>query len=324
MPPRNLPIQNIQLTEDDLKSPETFNNLFTQVFNRLADLSGDNGTTALPSGVDVGGSTITNVGAPQTPSDAISSAHAESKYSPAVMSKQLESGAKFGFKGYRSLNSKSQQEAYSTFLNRVTNTSPTTNSSVVTATAPSGGNVTITVVAGFHQFVDGSIIPYGAFSDTVAVPVSQNITGLTRSGGVSTATGTFSGLTAGESVYIQNASDPSFDGTFTLSTAGPTSFTFPQPGLPDQATPATGATVSTGGVYYFYLRYPSHTLAVDGGVSGGGYPSDTQQNRLNANRDGQVLIAVAVVNSSGLVVTQSAAGATPPATTLGNRIVSRL
>src|SRR5271170_961306 len=98
---RNLPIQNIQLTENDLKSPETFNNLFTQVFNRLADISGDNGTTTLPKGVDVQGSTISNVGEPQAPTDAISKAHAEANYSPAVMSKALESGGKNSFKGYR-------------------------------------------------------------------------------------------------------------------------------------------------------------------------------------------------------------------------------
>lgn len=319
-----LPIQAIQLTENDLKNPGLLNTYLQQIVQAVNQGNGSTGKTVLPAGVDVQGATVSGVGEPQTPTDAVSKVHAETNYSASALAPKLEAGGSNTLKSFRALNSKQQQESYSTFLNKVTNTTPTTNSTVVTATAPSGGSVTITIPAGYHQFPDGSVIPFGTFADTVAVPTSQTITSATRTAGVATAIGTFSGLTVGEGVYIQGVSDTSFDGTFVLTAASPTSISWAQPGLPDVSTPATGGTLSTAGVFYFYLRYPSQTLAVDGGTSGAGYPSDTQQNRLNSNRDGQTIIAVAVVNSSGLVTTESAAGATPPTTTNGNRIVSRL
>jgi hypothetical protein len=56
----------------------------------------------------------------------------------------------------------------------------------------------------------------------------------------------------------------------------------------------------------------------------GPFSSDTQQNRIEVNSDGTVLIAVAVLNAGGLDLTQSAAGATPPAITGNARILTRL
>lgn len=324
--PRAQPRQQINLTPDDLQDPSlgNLNQLFSQMQQQINELTGAAGPVKLPAGVDVQGATVTNIAPPISPGDAVSSAHAEANYSAKALVPKLSSGGKNALTGFRALNSKSQQENYSTFLNKLSNTSPTTNSTVVTAGAVSGGSITITIPAGFHQFPDGSVTPFATFTDTVAAPPGQFITHLTRAAGISTATGTFTGLTVGESIYISQASDPSFDATVTLLTASGSTFTYAQPGEPDVTTPATGAIFSTGGVYYFFLRYPSQVLAVDGGPTGGGYPSDTQQSRLSSNRDGQVLIAVAVVNSSGLVFQQSAAGATPPAATDGNRIVSRL
>lgn len=315
-----LPIQSTQLKLDDLQQPglPLLNTILTQMQSQISALLGAGGKTVLGSGVDVKGATITGVGQPQSPTDAVSKVHAEQNYSAAALAPQLESGSKFSLKTFRALNSKAQQEQYSTFLNRVTNTSPTTNTSVVIGGTPGGGSVSFTITAGFHLFVDGSVIPYGTFTDTVALPSSQTITSMTRASGVVTASGTFTGLSAGESIYELGALDPSFDGTFVLITASGTTLTWAQPGFADATT--TGGAASTGGCYYAFLKYPSQTLAISGP-----FPADSQENRLQANADGQTIIAVIVVNSSGVVDTQSAAGATVPAAeNNGNRIVARL
>jgi len=318
--PTTLPIQWAPLTDADLKSPAAMNQRLTQLFNAVSAVQGAAGKTVLASGVDVAGSTISNVGAPQSPLDAISSAHAESKYSAAALAPQLEAGTKSGvsLKTYRALNSKNQQESYSTFLNHVSNTTPTTNDTVITATPPEGGNVTITVPAGNQLLMDGTVNSFGTFSFTVALPSTQNITSISRTGGVTTALGTFTGLSGGESVYVTGFPDTSFDGSFELLTAGGGSLTWAQPNFADGSS--TTGTVSTGGAYFIYLKNPSQTLDVSGP-----WPNDSQLYRLQSNLDNQVLIAVAVVNASGLVTTQSAGGATVPvATNNGNHILGRL
>lgn len=320
--PTSLPIQWAPLTAEECggnsSMAASFNQRLGQLFNAASAQQGAAGKPIIPSGIDVAGASISNVGEPQSPSDAISKSHAEANYSAAALAPQLEAGGKNSFKGYRSLNSKSQQESYSTFLNRVANTTPTTNTTVVTAGPPGGGNVTITIPGGQQLFMDGSQQTFGTFTVTVALPSTQAITSISRTSGVVTALGTFTGLSALESVYVTGFADPSFDGDFELATAGSSSLTWLQPNFAD-GTSTTG-TVSTGGAYYFYLKYPSQTLDVSGPL-----PQDSQLNRLQANLDNQTLVAVAVVNSSGLVTTQSAGGATVPvATNSGNHILSRL
>jgi hypothetical protein len=315
------PIQFQHLSAEDFKDPTagTFNLWASQLTNLVNNIAGSAGRTMLPAGVDVAGSTVSGIGEPSSPSDAVSKAHAEANYSAAALAPQLEAGQKNSLKTMRRLNDTNQQESYSTYLNKLSNTSPTTNDTVVTAGAPSAGTVTITIPAGNHYFPDGTIVPFGTYSATVPVPSTYTITSLARVSGVVTASGaSFGSLVGGEFVYIAGASDSSFDGNFELATAGGTSLTWGQPGFANGT--ATGGTVSTGGAYFFYLRNPSHTLAISGP-----FAQDSQLNRLNANIDQQVLIAVAVVNSSGLVSTQSAGGATVPvAQNNGNRILARL
>jgi hypothetical protein len=313
------PIQFTPLTKADLDDPNLgfLNQVLTQFANGINAGNGAMGKTVLPSGIDVKGATVSGVGEPQAPTDAVSKGHAEKNYSAAALAPQLEGSGKYSLKTMRRLGDTNQQESSSTYLNLLSNTTPTANTSIVTATPPSGGSVTFTVSAGFHQRMDGTIASYGTFTDTVALPSSQAITTLTRTSGVVTATGTFTGLSAGQSIYELGASDPSFDGTFVLLTASGTTLTWNQTGFANGT--ATGGAVSTGGVYMVYLKNPSVTLAVSGP-----FPQDAQTDRLESNIDQQVLIAVAVISASGLVVTQSAGGATPPATTNGNRILARL
>lgn len=319
------PIQFTQFKAADFQDENLgyFNNVMSQMANAINAGNGATGKTKLPAGIDVAGSTVSGVGEPQTPTDAVSKSHAERNYSAAALAPKLEAGGSHSLKTMRRLSDTNQQETNSVYLQRLSNTTPTSTTSVVTGST-GGGSTTITVPSGFHQYPDGTTKPFATATLTVPNPVVQTITGMTRSGGVTTATGAFSGLTPGEAIFVSGATDPSFDGTFSLVTAGGSTITWNQPGLPDVIIPVTGGSISTSGVYYFFLEYPSQTLAVDAGPSGLGYPSDTQQNRLNSNRDGRVLIAVAVVSGGGLVEEQSAGGATPPVATNGNRIISRL
>lgn len=322
MPPPSPPAQSVtpiqfsHLSAEDFKDPGTFNLWASQVTNLLNNVAGSAGRTQLPQGVDVAGSTISNIGEPASPFDAVSKSHAEANYSAAALAPQLESGQKNSLKTMRRLNDKNQQESYSTFLNKVSNTAPTTNDTVVEATSPSGGNVTITIPAGAHYFVDGSQTQFGTFTVTVPVPASSTTISLTRAAGVVTATVAGTSLTSGTPVYVAGQGDSSFWGNFVLTSAGAFSLTWNQAG-PNAST--TGGSATGAGTYMFYLKNPSHTLAVQL-VS-----SDSQLTRLGANIDGQVLIAVAVVNSSGLVLSESAGGATIPiAQNNGNRILARL
>lgn len=313
------PIQYAQLTKKDLESGNLgfLNTMLSQVVGQVNALIGAAGKTVLPAGIDVAGSAVSGLGAPSSSSDAVSLGHAESNYSALAISQQLESGGKASLKTYRALNSKAQSESNTTWLNRLSNTSPTCNTSDVSATAPSGGSVTVTVTAGYHKFPDGTIIPYGTFSDTIPVASTQSITSMTRVSGVVTASGTFTGLSAGDSVYVTGASDSTFNGTWMLVTASGSTLTWSQLHQPNST--ATGGTVSTGGVYHFYLKNPSHQLAV-----AGPFGVDTQENRLSANIDQQVLIAVVTIDGAGLVANQSAAGGTPPAATSNFRLISRM
>lgn len=244
------PTQTVQLTPSDLQDPSlgTLNNLIAQLQTQINQLNGSSGKTVLPSGVDVSGSTVSNVGAPQSPTDAVSKAHADANYSAAAIAPQLESGAKVGLKTYRALNSKSQSEQSSTFLYGMLNTSPTTNTSTVSATSPSGGSITVTCTAGYHTYPDSeTITPYAQRSDALPVPSSGQY------------------------------------------------------------------------CYYYYIQGQSRTLSLSKQFDG-----DSQYNRLAVNYDGTCLIAVVVIDSSGLVVEQSAGGATPFSETGGNPILTRL
>lgn len=316
------PIQFTQLTSEDLKSPETLNTIFSQVFRSINQGIGAGGPTPLLSGANVAGKTISGIGEPQSLTDAVSKGHAEANYSAAAIAPQLEQGSgKTGLKSYRAINSKSQQESYSTFLNKTSNVAPTTSDSTITSTTPSGGTVTITVPAGNLFYVDGSQTYYNTFTLTVPTPSSTNLGSISRAAGVVTATPAFLGsfsLVAGEPVFISGVSDISFNGSFILVTANSGTITWDQPNFADGSS--SGGSVTSSGCYYLYLENPSHTLAVSGP-----FASDSQQNRLAANNDGQVLVVVAVINSTGLVAAQSAGGATIPIVqNNGNRILGRL
>jgi hypothetical protein len=310
-----------QLKSSDLQDPNLglLNTWKSQIENQINALSGTGGPAAMPAGIDVQGKgTVTNLPAPssKTSTDAASAAHVESNYSAAALAPQLEAGNNTGLKSYRALNSKAQSENSSNFLEGMLNTAPTSNTSTI---SPGTSGNEVVVSAGSHQFVSGNIQTYQQRTDTLALPTPYTINTISRTGNMVTATlTTTSTLVAGESVSVINVTDPTYDGTFTLltSTSGGEGLTWAQTG-PNSTS--TGGTISTGGVYYYTAAKNSPVLALSQQ-----YSADTQTNRVAANTDGTVLIAVAVMTSTGLSLTQSAAGATPPSTTGNSRLLARL
>lgn len=317
--PTPYPIQNTQLTQADLQQQglPLLNSLFAQVFDQISTLNGSKGQTPLPSGINVAGATVSGIGEPQTATDAVSKGHAEQNYSAAALAPQLEAGQKTTLKTYRALNSKQQRENYSNFLEGVLNTAPTANSSTVSADAPSGGSVTVTISAGTHLFVSGNQVTYAQRSDTLTLPTTFTITAISRAGGVvSATTSAASGLTTGDTISVTGVTDSTFDGTFVLTGGSGTLLTWAQAGA---TATSSGGTAGTNSCYYYYLAVNTRTLAL-----AGPFAADTQQFRTQVNIDGTVLISTVVLNGTGLDQTQSAAGATPPAATGNARILTRL
>lgn len=310
------PVQVTQFSLRDFQTEEgiaNVNQLLTQMAKNQNILNGTAGAVAFPSGADLKGNTIANVGGVGPEHSAVSYAYAEAHYSAAAISPQLEAGSPHAPKSLRRINDGAQQEKYSTWLNSVMNVAPTSNTSTISASG-----FTVTVSAGLHQRVDSSLASYAQRSDTLAPSSPIIIVSLTRTGGIVTAvTSTPHGLAPSDVVLIAGAVDASFDGSFIVATVvNATTFTYAQAGV-DATT--TGGSFTTGRVYYYYLRNGSRTLSLSAPVA-----TDTQSNRVSANLDGSVLIAVVAVTGSGVDLTTSAAGATPPAVTNGIHITNRV
>lgn len=101
--PSALPIQSYQLSKEQLQDPAVMNVMLQQIFTALNQGNGSLGKVVLPAGVDVNGSTISNVGTPQADSDAISSGHAQGNYSAPVIGPQLDVGGTNTLKGLTAL-----------------------------------------------------------------------------------------------------------------------------------------------------------------------------------------------------------------------------
>lgn len=116
-PARPLPIQNLQFTEAEVKDPKQFasklNVFLQQLVPSVQALQGVAGPSVLPSGVDVAGQTVTGLGPPQGPTDAVSSGHADSQYSAASLQPQLDLGGKNALKGLTGLQITSNSQAAS-------------------------------------------------------------------------------------------------------------------------------------------------------------------------------------------------------------------
>lgn len=311
------PLQLIQLRPDHFQTEEGINELsqylsiLTQRVNAVGPSTGS--PAEFPNGINLHGSHIANLGGLGPEHAGVSLYLAEQRYSAKAISPQLEAGQPNAPKSLRRVNDGAQQEKYSTFLNSAMNTAPTSNTSTLAASG-----FTVTISAGYHEYVDGSLVSYGMRSDTLAASSPIAIVSITRSSGIVTVvTATPDGLAPADSATIAGVTDSSFDGTFTVSTiVNPTTFKYSQSG-PDATS--SGGTLASGRVYYYYLQRGKRVLSLSQP-----FATDTQSNRISVNQDGTVLIAVVVVNGSGIDLTQSAAGATAPSLTNNNHLLFRL
>lgn len=310
------PVQLIQLRKEDFTSDDgvaNINTLLAQIVKNQNLQNGSAGPTPLPSGADLKGKHIQNVGGVGPQHTAISMAFAEAHYSAEAIAPQLEAGQKNSLKSMRRVNDQNQIEYRSAWLEGMASTSPTTNNATI-----SGSGDTVTVSAGFHLKVSGNTVPFASRTDTVALPSSVAISTLVRTSSVVLATTTGPhGLVPGNVVNIEDATDPTFDGQFVVATTPtPDTFTYAQIG-PNAST--TGGTASEGAIFYYFLPINRQTLSMAGPFS-----TDSQENRLSINKDGTVLIAVASFGGGGFNADASAAGATPPPQNSGNHVLTRL
>ena len=98
-----LPIQRYEVTTEDFKSPARLNVFLSQLTGAVQALQGTGGPSILPSGIDVQGSTVSGLGSPKNPTDAISSEHAQGNFSAPVIGPQLDIGGKHALKGLTGL-----------------------------------------------------------------------------------------------------------------------------------------------------------------------------------------------------------------------------
>jgi hypothetical protein len=315
-------IPQVTWNKSDFDDPKLglFNLQWQNLVAAVDSLLGNTGKATIASHLDVSGNRIQNVGDPVASTDAVSKAYADANYGSAAVRPQLETLGKSVMQSVRRLNDTNQREQNSSFLNSLMSTAPTTNTSNVTFGSPGGGSVPVTISSGFFYRMDGTRVPYPAFNDTVPLPATANISTLSRASGVVTAvTSSANSFSAGDEVHILSGnglSDSSFVGSFVITTiVNSTTFKYAQ-NAPNAS--ATGGQASNGTVYYYYLQNSKGVLARSSA------PADTWNNRLSASLDGHTIVAVAVVNGAGGSVTQSGAGATPPAQTANVRLFGRL
>jgi hypothetical protein len=319
-----LPIQSPVFTKADLEddSLPLLNQFLNDVSQKLNALSGHSGPIILHNSLNMNGNPIQNAGVPKGPNDVVNIEYALKNYGASAVAPQLEATGKQILQTTRRLNDQVQRENYSSFLNGVLNTTPTSNTSTVTFGVASGGSVTVAISAGYHQRLDGSTVPYSGYNDTLTLPTSFALTSLSRTGGIVTAiTSVSNPLVAGQNFSIpagSGLSNNSFIGTYVvLNVSSSTQFTFQQLGQIDAT--ATGGVISLGGVYYYSIVRGQTTLSRTGP-----FVSDLWTNRVAASNDGQTIIAVAVVNSSGGDTVNSAAGATAPQQNTAAPVVRRM
>jgi len=219
----------------------------------------------------------------------------------------LKPGSQNSMVGYRQLNSSSQRENSSTWLNNLLSTPPNSNN-VNPIISSSGGVSTVTIPASILQMGDGTKRYLPARTDTLTNPTETGISTFTVSGGVATVvmssapTPAFTDTTV---VYIAGTGE--IDGTYPIATIiNPTTFTI----IVTSGVSGSGGTVSSGGTFYYYVNNSFQRVMLSVLPSA----SDSPFNRLGISGDNFQLIAVIRINSSGNVQDGTAGGGTPTST----------
>lgn len=109
-----LPIQFTPFRKEDFTSEagvSFVNQTLSQLTTTLNAMVGAGGPTLLPSGVDVRGASVTGLGLPNSPTDAVSLAHANANYGAEAQSSKLDVGGPNALKGLSYLFLKAQQQS---------------------------------------------------------------------------------------------------------------------------------------------------------------------------------------------------------------------
>jgi hypothetical protein len=281
-----------------------FNQHYSTLIDGLNSVLGYRGDVQMKGNLDLTGNRISNVAEPVNSNDVVTHAFAQNAYSASALRPQLEATGATPLQSVRRLNDQVQREQYSSFLNDTFSAPPSANNTIVQFSGASG-STTITIPAGHFTYADNSSMPFTSRTDTVTNPSTVNISSITSVGQVVTVeTSSSLALSVGQTVGIAGVTPPTYDGSYTVATVIDSHhFTY----ILNIGTGAgTGGTVTTVGVYYYYVQKGSNNLHVLSQVQ----TTDTPFTRLPSSLDGKQLIAIAVVNSDGGVDALSAAGGT--------------
>jgi hypothetical protein len=281
--------------------------LFSAHYSQLTDtvnsLIGYNGQINLVNHLSLAGKRIMNVGEPIDPTDALSSGIAQSKYSVQVLAPQLEANSKTGLKSMRRVNDKNQREQSSSWLNDLMSSVPSAN--LIFPIITNGASVQVVIPASLFTWADGSTIMLISRTDLLSKPAQFAISTISSVGNVVTVVTTApSGLAAGQAATITGVTPASFNGTFGLTSVTlPDTFTYQ---LDLGTLSGSGGSVLLNSVYYYAVQKRDPTVHLLGP-----FPSDTMQNRLQANFDGFQIVAVVVITNNGGQVSLSGGGGSP-------------
>lgn len=159
--PTPLPIQFTPFHKEDFAKDSGVafvNQTISQLTTTLNSLLGAGGPAILPAGVDVRGGTLTGLGPPASPTDAVSAGHANANFGYAAQQGQLDVGKPYALKGlsYAYGQSFANSQSIATIQKTLTSLPP----------SPYGG-------AG-HFLLFGLLIQFGfiANMDTAVFPMS--------------------------------------------------------------------------------------------------------------------------------------------------------
>ena len=284
----------------------TMDPVFQQHYQQLIDtvntLCGHNGTIQLANHLDLDGNKVMNIGAPEAPTDALSSGVALKSYSATALKPQLESTGPTPLTTYRQLNSTSQREVASSYLNALLSTAPRSNT---INPIFSGSSNVVTIPASIFKFADGSSVSYPARTDTLPLPASYSITSWSVTSGVADVV---LGSTPSPPLvlggYVGISGTGAIDGIAQITNIiSPTEFQFNTTGTGS----GVSGNVAVGGTYYYYVQLGVpriQLVAVPTGV-------DTPFQRLSVSGDNKQLVAVLQTGSGGVVSIGTAGGGTP-------------
>lgn len=182
-----------------LSLPES--QLMSQLIDNVNTLGGHNGEVELSNHLNLGGNNIKNVAAPTSDSDALTSGAAKTSYSAAALKPQLQANSGNSLDTYRMINSNSQREQQSSWLNDLMSTPPNANNIIpLTTNSISGGVITSSSLGagGTSGYSNASNLP-----TTTSGSGTGALAAITAAGGVVTGGSVFGGLNyaIGDKVY---------------------------------------------------------------------------------------------------------------------------